>query len=213
MVHIPRVAGTSIEKWICGQDWWDIEKETKHILASQAKELYKDYWDDYFKFSFVRNPWDRVVSLLKFEMFYGIRCTGLYPFPFIGRYEKAFRTLPFLRRWQFEEYYDLFGDNNDVLIEFDPRFYTREDVVKPQHIADQIYGNIIDEELDFIGTLENLTEDVEKIREILGIETQMNIHTEASKRRTHYSKYYTKAGKDAVARMYKNDIERYGFSY
>ena len=27
-------------------------KDRKHILASTAREIYKEYWDDYFNFSF-----------------------------------------------------------------------------------------------------------------------------------------------------------------
>lgn len=61
-IHISRTAGTSIEQTICGKNWWQINKDTKHITASKAKELYKDYWSSYFKFSIIRNPWDRIVS-------------------------------------------------------------------------------------------------------------------------------------------------------
>ena len=69
-IHIPRTGGSSIEKALVGRNWWSISKETKHITASQAREVYGDYWGKYFKFSFVRNPWDRCVSLLAFSSFY-----------------------------------------------------------------------------------------------------------------------------------------------
>ena len=50
-----------------GESWWKKEPKTKHIRAKHAKEIYEDYWDDYFKFSFIRNPYDRVVSMLRFK--------------------------------------------------------------------------------------------------------------------------------------------------
>ena len=66
-VHIPKCAGTSIEKCFVGKDWWDVDKRTKHIHASRAKKLYREHWDGYFKFSFVRNPWDLLVSWYNFK--------------------------------------------------------------------------------------------------------------------------------------------------
>lgn len=37
-VHIPRTAGSNIERSLIGQDWWEVSHETKHLLASQAKK-------------------------------------------------------------------------------------------------------------------------------------------------------------------------------
>ncbi len=63
-IHIPRTAGTSIEAALVGNDWWLIDPQSKHISASQARDLYgEDIWESYTKFTVVRNPWDRVVSM------------------------------------------------------------------------------------------------------------------------------------------------------
>ena len=61
-IHIPKCAGSSIERFFVKKDWWRVNRNTKHILAEEAKDLYKEYWDDYFKFAFVRNPWELEVS-------------------------------------------------------------------------------------------------------------------------------------------------------
>ena len=56
-----------MEKALLGSDFWKIDAEAKHLRASHARKRYSEYWNDYFKFSFVRNPYDRMVSMLKFK--------------------------------------------------------------------------------------------------------------------------------------------------
>lgn len=59
-VHIPKTGGTSVEVALQGRG----EKESiKHRTALQ----YCDIWDDYFKFTIVRNPWDLMVSWWKWR--------------------------------------------------------------------------------------------------------------------------------------------------
>lgn len=70
-IHIPRTAGTSIELAFDGRDWWKHKPNEKHMSASQARKFYGEkIWQSYFKFSFVRNPWDRVISLWKSNYYY-----------------------------------------------------------------------------------------------------------------------------------------------
>ncbi len=63
-IHIARTGGSSVEAALVGKDWWHIDSVTKHISARQARQSYgEDIWNSYTKFSVVRNPWDRVISL------------------------------------------------------------------------------------------------------------------------------------------------------
>lgn len=67
-IHIPKTAGTSIELSICGYDWFDEEyRNEKHITCEQARKIYTNNWEEYFKFSVVRNPWDMMVSWYKWR--------------------------------------------------------------------------------------------------------------------------------------------------
>ena len=63
-IHIARTGGSSIETALAGKDWWLIDPQTKHISAGMARKIYGDeIWNTYTKFSVVRNPWDRIVSM------------------------------------------------------------------------------------------------------------------------------------------------------
>lgn len=72
-IHIQRTGGTSIERWLQGEDQWNICHNVKHITTKFAKyRQYPEYYDDYFKFTFVRNPYERVLSELFInKMFHG----------------------------------------------------------------------------------------------------------------------------------------------
>ena len=63
-IHISRTGGSTIERLLQGEDQWNRDPYSKHITTARAKKLYSEWWDDYFKFTFVRNPYDRVLSQL-----------------------------------------------------------------------------------------------------------------------------------------------------
>ena len=66
-IHIPKTGGTSIECCLTSNAWDDRDKycvgeqKLTHITLQQAMEKWPDC-RDYFKFTFVRNPWDRLLS-------------------------------------------------------------------------------------------------------------------------------------------------------
>jgi len=62
-IHLPRTGGTSVETALVGNNWWKIHPQTKHIEWKEAKKLYSDYWDEYLKFTIIRDPWDWIASL------------------------------------------------------------------------------------------------------------------------------------------------------
>jgi hypothetical protein len=58
-VHIQKTGGNAISTAL-GQN---PDCPEKHFFARDLRELYcTDVWNAYFKFAFVRNPWDRLVS-------------------------------------------------------------------------------------------------------------------------------------------------------
>lgn len=71
-IHVPKTAGESIETMFSGaplntgrdpyEGTWD-----KHLSVTQIKELYPREYQKYFKFSIVRNPWDRFISMVLYR--------------------------------------------------------------------------------------------------------------------------------------------------
>ncbi len=184
-VHIPRCAGTSMEYALVKQDWWSIDRETKHILASTAKKLYGEHWDKYFKFSFVRNPWDRMVSLAKFPLMSGISIS-----------KGSINISSYLKKF----------DN----IEIDPRSKSKKDRFDP--VKGAVYLNILNEDLDFIGKFENLQEDFDTVCDKIEVPQRVLPHREKLKHK-HYTEYYDDETRELVAEKYKKDIEMFGYKF
>ena len=69
-IHVPRTGGSSIEDQF---NYREGREKNKHwTLYDWQNHLDKEVFNEYFKFTFVRNPWDRMVSLLKYGRFYGV---------------------------------------------------------------------------------------------------------------------------------------------
>ena len=189
-IHIPGTGGTSIETALTGRDWWSVESTTKHILASTAKEIYSEYWDDYFKFSFVRNPWSRMVSLLRHGGFYGLHLMPEREQLDVSGYIKDYHPVEIDERSASAEYSGSYLDN-------------------------AVYLNILNESLDFIGRFENLEQDFNFICDKIGAGDVSLPHVERSKHTNHkhYIEYYDNKTRELVRELYRKDIERFGYEF
>ena len=176
---------------ICGKDWWRTKggPKTKHLISSTAKRIYEPYWNDYFKFSFVRNPWDRMVSMGKCPAFYGVHLSKNPPSINFNGYLKKFPK-----------------------IEVDPRSQSRHDNFSPE--PNSVYLNILNEELDYIGKFENLQEDYNIICDAINKPraTLANDPPHQS-RHKHYAFYYDDETREIIAEKYAKDIEYFGYEF
>ena len=69
-IHIPKTGGTSIARALGAKS---DRCKYKHATIKGVKRVVGDDFDDYFKFTFVRNPWDRIASWYMFGIHKGYR--------------------------------------------------------------------------------------------------------------------------------------------
>lgn len=122
-IHIPRTGGTSIEASLGIQ----MGNDDKHLSASEIRaQLGEQNWQKSFVFSFVRNPWDRMVSL--YHQPYFINKTT-FAGQGLEHFIKNYRPAPWEKQF-YHEYLDTEG------IDFIGRFENRfEDLQKINKLA------------------------------------------------------------------------------
>ncbi|RLA18258.1 MAG: sulfotransferase [Gammaproteobacteria bacterium] len=191
-LHLPKTAGTSIEVALglrYGRTGgWDpnsceIVGETKHHVVPAAIP------QDYTVFTFVRNPWDRILSY--------------YMFRREPRNAKRRNIHPDERRISFR----------DWLLRLDEfRRYRRINAAFTIAVDNQ--SRIIGDLPQFVGRFENLTEDLNIICERVGVEPTALSNVNPTVHKTEaYAYYYTDETRDIVARLYREDIDRFGYEF
>lgn len=183
-VHIQKTAGTSITaalKQIPGT-------HNTHMTHGYLKNY--NYPKEYFKFCFVRNPWDRLVSW--YNMHKNLKT--LSPFPtYTMKNTNSFSD--FLKKTEFTEEY---GIKKSI-------YYNQLDYVSDDE------GNIL---VDFIGKYENLNEDFNKIKEKLNLkDIEIPVLNKLRKDGDDYRKYYTDEEIALVSKMYEKDINYFNYKF
>jgi hypothetical protein len=200
---VPKCAGTSVYatlvKYGCIEKRWETPLEKfdnrgvstfGHVDVLQLIEkgvVSREYFDRAFKFAFVRNPFDRLVSL--------------YFYLKKSKNEDVPEEMPFAafcRRVAGGEIPPVGLHNSLGLSQCNPM---------SRWLADGS-GRLLP---DFVGRHENIDEDFGKVCSRIGIDEEI-----PHKNRTEhkpYREYYDDASRAVVERFYREDLERFGYSY
>lgn len=183
-VHIPKCAGVSVSKTIFGN------LAGGHTTLDEYLNIFEpECIVTYFKFTIVRNPWDRLVSAYFF-----LKNGGF------GKKDQA---------WFRKELGD-FLDFED----FVKNWVNRTNIWKWHHFRPQ-YHYMLDKNekvhLDFVAFLENIDADFVYIANRIGLDCTL---PESNKsKHSSYINYYSEQMKNIVSEVYAQDIKMLGYEF
>lgn len=202
-IHIPKTAGMSINTFFhpgvvfktVPPDYERLfgwcPKRKIHLQHATSKQLLEleliseDVWKTYFKFSFVRNPWDRAYSdYLWVQEFSGVK--GSFR-------EYMFNEGSFKKTLTDKSNYKYLGDHKILQSDF--------------------FSNNEPYKLDFVGRFENFKEDIQLILKKLNVPTPFNSFENKGKRDSNYSNFYTGTMKKWVEIKYGKDISLFNYTF
>jgi hypothetical protein len=186
-VHITKCAGISVATSLFGNLGGGHLRVTHYQLIFTQPE-----YEDYFKFTFVRNPWDRLVSAFLFL--------------------KKGGTNKADRQWA--------GENLSRFEDFDSfvtKWVDRKNVNKWKHFVPQYKFLCLPGArtpvVDFIGYFEHLNEDFINVQKRLGSHTNLQHLNKTDGGKRDYREYYTETTKKIVADVYREDIQIFGYDF
>ena len=197
-VHVPKCAGTSIGRSLYG------EYRGNHMgIATYQMIFSKEDFDSYFKFGFVRNPWDRVLSAYRF-MTRGADATPDRPKKRTGRTG----TLKSKQRGEVAQFDDF---ESFVLNWVNARNTRLYEHFRPQHrFVCTPRGRLA---LDYVARFETIDDDLAKIGERLGVDLTVDHLNKTRGEQSDYRSHYTPQMRRIVEKVYAKDIELFDYSF
>lgn len=198
-VHVPKCAGTSIEKALLAvatdrssfKELSENERTRfwlpggKCLQHSKIRRYARHFQlENFFKFAFVRNPWDRAISQINYLR----SIAGRSAIP--GKTFKE-QLKVYCRATRNICGHDLSACQIDYLVD--------------------ALGQM---RVDFVGRFETLATDFEKICGSIGISPALSLpHVFNSQRSRHYSDFYDDEAMGWVASRFAKDIEYFGYPF
>ena len=180
-IHVPKTAGSSVAQALFGG--------SRHVPYFEYERVSPRKFNRFFKFAFVRNPWDRLVST-----FFFLKAGG------VNQMDRRFA----------EE--NLTG--YDSFAAFVEGWLSEQNVWSWVHFKPQHYF-ICDADLrvrmDFVGRTENIAADFRHICRQLDVTAELK-WTNRGDHRPYYD-YYTDTLRERVAAIYADDIALFNYRF
>lgn len=183
-IHVPKTGGTSIKEALFNSKCGGHLTLDSYALIMSAEKL-----SSYFKFCFVRNPWDRLVSS--------------YTYLAQGGNNRRDRM-----------FYDTCISKFSGFEDFVRNWLNRENIFQYVHFLPQTkfvvhrYGLV---KPDLVARYEHLEAEYRNIAARFGISVRLP-HSNKSKR-TDFRNYYSDKTREIVASVYSSDIHHLGYTF
>ena len=218
-IHIPKVAGTSIitvlgdaelstkKKWPFKADDYKFNPPAPHLRAAdyiKYGHATRQQYDSYHKFSFVRNPWDRIVSEYKYRRHprrYSFKKFIFENFPEPSWTDEYCHVIP--------QYDFLYGDDGKQLVDYVGKFENLQadfNLILAELKISGVTLPHVNRSLSLFRRENSIIEALRTIRGITSIKQKMNTYEK-------YTEYYDAETVDYVADIYKKDIEFFDYSF
>lgn len=172
-------------------------------------DLIDDTSRDYFKFAFVRNPWDRCVSFYHFTRDRQLtRRTEGYRGTTFHEFIKS-PSPPFTKGDKLNFVLDNTWAKHSPTL-FNLYLYSHPLENQVDWLLDK-NGKMI---VDFVGKVEKLQDDFDIVCDTIGFNRIKVGHSNQTTRsHKHYSEYYSDETRQIVAERYARDIEAFGYTF
>lgn len=193
-VHITKTGGTSIRQ---SMKFNHINKELgqrKHYTSKQIIEIVGEQaWNRAFKFSFVRNPFARMVSLYQYERKMNLGESNHYN-------RLIFNQNPDVnyREWLLDLLENRNGDANPRNLETQKRY---------------LQNNKGKVELDFVGRFESLEYDFNRLCDQLGVDVELKHLNKSAENSSKHRDWYDRGSKNLIENYFKEDLDYFDYSY
>ena len=185
-IHVPKVAGTSINKALYG-------RTLGHYRAIEIANSFPRLFEQAFTFSLVRNPWSRVFSAYQFARMGQTESMGIanpkqYQLPEFETFER------FVLEWL--KYQDI----KQLDFVFQPQY----------HFLTDIQGKLM---INHIGKLESLDTELPLIEENLKRKLSVSHQNKTNQGESFQAQYSNDAMIETIAELYSKDITLFGYQF
>tara|TARA_R110000787_G_scaffold64419_2_gene145479 strand:- start:1221 stop:1850 length:630 start_codon:yes stop_codon:yes gene_type:complete len=186
--HVPKTGGTSIKAALrphCLDTGSPEGLFQVHLdVNTMSTRIHKTVWDEYYKFAFVRNPWDLAVSYYHY-----------------------------VREHHAHVYHDTVMEYRDFPEYVEQAMWHRglPETVVIQHrftMSEQRDG------INFVGRYETLQKDFERVCSSIGLcPIRLPVKNKSELKTNHYSAYYTSEAREQVFNLCYEDISTFGYTF